>query len=72
MNWADLDKEKRKVIETILTPKQLEIVRLLNQQPGVGTNTLARQLGIDRKSAKDRLDAAERKILRVFRERGWL
>jgi len=69
VKWDELDADTRKLVEETLTSKQLEAVRLLNQQPGIGMRTLANQLGIDRKTLKDRLDAAERKLLRALANR---
>jgi predicted DNA-binding protein (UPF0251 family) len=69
MMWGELDRDTRELVEGVLTRRQLEAVRLLNAQPGIGTRTLARQLGVDRKTLRDRLDAAERKIVQAIEDR---
>ena len=74
--WVDLDDETRKLVENALTPKQLETVKLLNAQQGdgvstqdAGTRKIALQLGISRAAVRERLDAAERRILKALKER---
>lgn len=68
MNWNDLDADTRKLVEGCLTPKQLEAVKLLNA--GYGKRAIATSLGIDVSTVKDRLRAAERKILKALESKG--
>lgn len=68
MNWNDLDADTRRLVEGVLTPKQLEAVKLLNA--GYGVRTIATSLGVDRATVRDRLKAAERKILLALESKG--
>lgn len=65
--WNELDPKMRALMEEVLTPKQLEAVKLLNA--GYGTRTIARSLGVAVSSVRDRLESAERKILKALEER---
>jgi DNA-directed RNA polymerase specialized sigma24 family protein len=47
-----------------LTPKELETVKLLNA--GYGQRKIARALGIDKSTVRERLDRAERKIRKAL------
>jgi predicted DNA binding protein len=67
VKWGDLDKDTRELVERVLTPKQLEAVKLLNA--GYGVRTIATALGLDKSTVKDRLAAAERKILKELDKR---
>lgn len=65
--WKQLDPATREIAERVLTPKQLEAVKLLNA--GYGKRTIAQSLGIDVATARDRLRAAERKLVQALEER---
>lgn len=65
--WRALDRATRELIEGVLTAKQLEAVKLANA--GYGKRTIASSLGLDVATVRDRLRAAERKIVKALEER---
>lgn len=67
MSWAELDKETRALVESVLTARELDAVKLHNA--GYGTRMIAQSLGVDRSTIRDRLKSAERKILEAIEER---
>lgn len=64
-SWQTTDPLLREIAERVLTSKELEVVKLLNA--GYGQRRIARALDIDKSSVCERLDRAERKILRAMR-----
>lgn len=67
MSWNSVDKDTRELVESVLTPKQLEAVKLLNA--GYGKRKIAQSLGIDVSTVRERLAAAERKIVKALEDR---
>lgn len=65
--WRELDSQTRELAESVLTKRQLDAVKLLNA--GYGKRKIAQCLGVDVSTVKDRLAAAERKILKALEER---
>lgn len=65
MTWEDLDPELRRRAEQVLTPAQLEVMRL--KAHGLGDRVIARQLGITREAVRDRADKASLKLRRAER-----
>lgn len=60
MSWEGVSPELRAIIEEVCTPKQIEALKL--KSAGMSTRGIAMVLGIDHKTAADRLNRAYRRV----------
>lgn len=58
--WREIDPRFRQVCEKVLTPKELDAVKLALD--GAGRRTIGHALGISDSAARDRLANAKRKL----------
>lgn len=66
--WNNADADLVAVAERVLTPRQLEIVKLYNSNYGI--KRIARVLGITASTVKGHLAAAELKMLKALDKQG--
>lgn len=62
MSWNGVDPELRKLIESVCTEAELEVLKIKAAYPNAGRRTIAAMLDISDSSVRDRLRSAERKI----------
>lgn len=65
MSWDNVAKHRRELAERILTPKQLEVVRL--RIDGHSWRAIATTLGIDQATARERYQRALDRLRRATR-----
>lgn len=60
MTWDALEPELREAAARVCTPQEIDVLRLYAH--GLGYRAIAKTLGIDRDTARNRLTRASRKI----------
>lgn len=63
MSWQDLTAAERHLLETICTPKELDVLKL--QAAGMSTRQIGRYLGLSRSTVQSRIYSARDRIARA-------
>jgi DNA-directed RNA polymerase specialized sigma24 family protein len=67
--WRSIDPRVREIAERTCTPKQLDALKL--RAEGLGYKTVARVLNLDVSSTRDRIQRAERRLLKALEDEDW-